>query len=367
MKLNLNPKIVCIADPNFGNRSYPYAYGCVPGVLERVCTSVLYLNPETATDESFRGAIQKFKPDLLFGFIQNRQQLAKIADFLKEYHPVPAINWSLEDPNGVIGPEDNYNMIEASASFDMWFSIDNKMIPFWRTKSAFMPPGFDDRVYYDAGLERYCDVSYVGHLGPKKVTEMYWPYMKELARFGKKAMLAIDRPMGLPLLPRPIERFIRSKKRRRFFQSLPIWRCQWENPKNEEEKAVIINRSKIHFGLNRVRGDWEDDLKAMLPDYPLDKHGLFYQLKGRLFQAVGAGAMALNEYCPELEDLFEIGKEIVTFEYGNMEEVKDKLAWYISHNAERQKIAQAGYDRGRKSHTFKKRIKQIFHIIRNRL
>jgi spore maturation protein CgeB len=191
--------------------------------------------------------------------------------------------------------------------------------------------------------------------------------MKELAGYGKKALLCIERPMGPPLLPRPLERFLRSKKRRRFFQKLPIWRCAWENPKDEKEKAVIINRSKIHFGMNRVRGHWEDNLKSILPDYPLDEHGLFYQLKMRPFQAVGAGAMALNEYCSELEDLFEIDKEIVTFEFGNVEELRDKLSWYITHDSERERIARAGYERGRKQHTFSARIKQILDIVRNRL
>ena len=28
--------------------------------------------------------------------------------------------------------------------------------------------------------------------------------------------------------------------------------------------------------------------------------------------------MALNEYCPELEDFFDIGKEIITFEFGEV-------------------------------------------------
>ncbi len=364
MKLPLNPQVVCIADPNFGNRPYPYSFGCVPATLERMGMSVFHLNAATATLESFRKDIGKFKPDLLFGFIQNRQQVVKIADFLNYYHPVPATNWSLEDPNSVVGPKDAYSTIEASASFDMWFCNDSKMVPFWRTKAAFMPPGFDDRVYYNAGLERCFDVSYIGQLGPKMVTKMYWPYMKEISVYGKKAMLAIDRPMGVPLLPRPLEHFIRSKKRRRFLQSLAIWRCRWENPKNEQEKAGIVSRSKIHSGLNRVRGDWEDDLKALLPEYPLDKHGLFYQLKGRLFHAVGAGAMALNEYCPELEDLFDVGREIVTFEFGNIEEFRDKLAWYVSHELERKTIALAGYRRGRKQHTFSARIKQIFDMIR---
>ena len=367
MKIPHNPKIMCIADPEFGSRGYPYAFGYVPDTIKKMGLPVCFFNPVTGTIESFKDNIQQFKPDLLFGFIQDRKYIAKIADFLKVYHPVPALNWSLEDPNSVFGPDDSHSMIESSASFDMWFCNDAKMVPFWRTKAAFMPPGFFEDIYYDAGLERCYDVSYIGQLGPQEVTEMYWPYMKELSMYGKKAMLAIDRPMGLPLLPRPLERFIRSKKRRRFLQSLPFWKCQWENPQNEQEKATIVNQSKINFGLSRVRGSWEKEMKARLPEYPFDKHGLFYQLKGRLFHAVGAGAMVLNEYCPELENMFDIGKEIVTFEFNNMDDFRNKLNWYVTHDTERQKIARAGYERGRKQHTFTERIKSILDITRKTL
>lgn len=367
MKLSSKPRIVYIADPDYGNRPYPYVFANIPNTLEAMSLRVLYINPATVTVESFRREIDEFKPELLFGFIQDRRQIVKIADFLKEYHPVAAINWYDEDPNGVVGTEIDDNVLEATSSFDMWFGIDSKMVPFWRTQAAYMPPGFDEFVFHDDDLERYYDVSYIGQLGPKCVTKMYWPYLQELGRFGKKAMMCIDRPMGPPLLPRPLECFLRSKKRRSFLQKLPIWRCKWENPKDEKEKAIIINRSKIHFGLNRVRGSWERALKTLLPDYPLDEHGLFYQLKMRPFQSVGAGAMALNEYCPELEDMFEIDKEIVTFEFGNFQELREKLSWYVSHDSEREKIARAGYERGQKQHTFAARIKQIFDIIRKRL
>lgn len=90
-------------------------------------------------------------------------------------------------------------------------------------------------------------------------------------------------------------------------------------------------------------------------------------MKMRPFQAVGCGALALNEYCPELENLFEIGREIVTFQYGNIEEFRDKLSWYVEHDKERQLIAQAGYERGRKQHTFTERVRQIFNIVRKTL
>ncbi|MFC1827754.1 hypothetical protein ACFLZQ_07495, partial [Thermodesulfobacteriota bacterium] len=313
MKLPVNPRILCISDPDFANKPYPYAFGCVPDKLELLGVPVFHLNPSQATLESFKDIINEFKPDLIFGFIQQLSQQRKIAQFLDEFHPVPAINWSLEDPNWVASTKLDYTMIDNSSSFDMWFCNDSKMVPFWKTKAAFMPPGFDDSVYYDLKIDRVFDVSYVGNISFEN-QNMYWPYLKALAASGKKVAMCINRPMGLPLLPKLFERQLRSNRYRHFLQSLPFWQCHWENPKNEQEKALLVNKSKIHWGMNRLKGDleWEMCLKDLLPEYPLDKHGLFYQLKGRVFHAVGVGAMVLNEYCPELEDFFEIGKEIIT-------------------------------------------------------
>jgi len=366
MKLPLNPRILCIADPDFANKPYPYTFGCVPDKIKDASSASLNINPASVTFELFKDNIINYKPDLILGFIQVLSQQKKIADFLGEFHPVPAINWSLEDPNFVVNPLVNYTMVDISSSFDMWFCNDSKMVPFWKTKAAFMPPGFDDSVYCDLKIDRVFDISYVGNIVYEN-EKLYWPYLKELAAYGKKTAMCINRPMGLPLLPKPLEQLLRSKRNRHFLQSLPFWQCHWENPNDEQEKALLVNKSKIHWGMNRVKGNWEKPLLEFIPEYPLDKHGLFYQLKGRIFHAVGAGAMALNEYCPELEDLFDIGKEIITFEFGEVEDMKEKLSWYLAHDDEREKIAVAGYERGRKQHTFSARINQIFNIVRKTL
>jgi spore maturation protein CgeB len=367
MRLPTHPRIMYVADPEYGSRRYPYVFSGIPDALNRMGLDISCLDPATATLDSFRRQVAAFKPELLVGFVQDRRQVVKMAGLLKEYHPVAAVNWFQEEPNGVASARDELDILEASASFDLWFGIDAKMLPFWRTKTAFLPPAFDDAVYYDMGRERDYAVSYIGKLGPQKTTRMYWPYMKAMARYGKSAMLCINRPMGLPLLPECFERVLRSRRRRRLLQSLPFWRCGWENPKDEMEKSLVINRSRIHVGLNRVRGDWEDELRTLLPEYPLDAHGLFYQLKGRLFQAVGAGAMALNEYCPELDELFEIDKEIVTFEFGDSAEFTEKLAWYLSHPKQREEIARAGYARARRDHTYSARIRQMLDHVRKEL
>jgi spore maturation protein CgeB len=62
--------------------------------------------------------------------------------------------------------------------------------------------------------------------------------------------------------------------------------------------------------------------------------------------------------------MFDIGREIVTYQFGNLEEVEDKLKYYVKHDGEREKIARAGYERGRKQHTFVARIQQIFERLR---
>jgi hypothetical protein len=367
VKLAGTSKILILSNAVEGAYKYQYAFDCAPRDITRLGYTARKIDAKTLTFETYKNIISEFDPDLIFGYLQQPAQVVKIASFLKEYHPVPAINWFLEDPNAVVCSETNTHILDATAQYDYWFSQDIRMQRFWKTKSSFMPPGFDDMAYTDLRLGKIYNVSYIGRLGPRPVTQMYWPYMKELARYGKKAMLCIDRPMGIPLLPGRMEKFIRSQKRRHFLQKMPFWKCGWTNPADENEKCRIINQSKIHFGMVRVRGQWETEFKNALPDYPLDKHGLFYQLKGRLFQGVASGAMALNEYCPELEELFEIGKEIVTFEYGDIDDVRQKLAWFLSHEAERKKIAQAGYERARKQHTFIERLKRIFDLIREKL
>jgi len=365
MKLPDRPRLLYLADPDFCN-PYPSPLAGMPKAIESLGIEHLYLNHRTLTFESFRDQIGSFKPDLIFCMIQTSDEVEKVGHFLDRYRPVPAVNWNLEDPNGIISKHGR-NLLDLSQHYDMWFGIDRKMLPYWKTKAAYLPQAFDESVFYDAGLQRDYAVSFIGQISHGPILEMYWPYMKELARYGKQAMLCIDRPMGPPLLPKCLEAFLRSKKRRVFLQRLPIWRCLWTNPQNEQEKAAIINRSRIHFGISRVRGNWEDPLKKLLPDYPLDPSGLFYQVKSRLFQAVGAGSMALTDSLPELEDMFEIGKEIVTFKFDDFEDLREKLAWYHAHPRECAKIAAAGYARARREHTYSARVRQLLDYARREL
>jgi hypothetical protein len=349
---------------------YPYTFAGIPDAAEAAGARVVRLDATFVTARQLRESIAQHRADIVLSFIQLPQVIAKVANALAGRMPVPVVNWFQEDPNGVFNTEVGVTGLQnAARAFDMWFTIDKRMLPFWGPTAVFLPPAFDEHAFRDEHLPRRYDVSFVGQLGHSLSTKMLWPYMQELERFGRKAMVCIERPLGIPLLPRPLERLVRTRRfgLRRILQKLPLWRCSWQNPADEREKARIIGESKIHFGISRVRGFWEEGLKQSIPDYPLCEDGLFYQVKGRLFQGAGAGAMVVSDYYPELEEMFEVGKEVIAFRFGDMGELHEKLVWFLSHDAEREKIAHAGFLRAQKEHTFVARIRQILKHVARRL
>ena len=93
-------------------------------------------------------------------------------------------------------------------------------------------------------------------------------------------------------------------------------------------------------------------------DYP-------YYFSDRLFESTGRGAFTIFPYIKGLEDNFEIGKEIVTYEFNNWDELKQKIDYYIEHDEEREKIRQAGHQRTKRDHTYLQRWNVILERVTN--
>lgn len=81
----------------------------------------------------------------------------------------------------------------------------------------------------------------------------------------------------------------------------------------------------------------------------------------RIFDILGCGGFLLTNYQQELEDLYEIGKDVEIFT--SKEELADKAAYYLSHEEERRMIARNGYEKTRALHTYETRISQMIRII----
>lgn len=84
-------------------------------------------------------------------------------------------------------------------------------------------------------------------------------------------------------------------------------------------------------------------------------------LNMRTFEIMGAGAFCLTSWIPTIEEVFEDGKHLVL--YRSLDEMIDKAKYYLKHDDEREKIAQAGYEEVMSKHTIDHRVAKILEAV----
>lgn len=77
----------------------------------------------------------------------------------------------------------------------------------------------------------------------------------------------------------------------------------------------------------------------------------------RVFETMGTGSFLLTNWVPTIEELFEDGKHLVL--YRTLDEAIEKATYYLKHDDERERIAQAGYEEVIKNHTIQNRVNVI--------
>jgi len=116
-------------------------------------------------------------------------------------------------------------------------------------------------------------------------------------------------------------------------------------PLSDEEMIKMYSRSRISLGFSACGETHKTDNPIL-------------QVRLRDFEAPMSGAFYMVEYMHELEEFFDIGKEIVCYHDGN--DLAEKAKYYLSHESEREKIRQAGYRRAVNEHTWQKRFSEAF-------
>lgn len=119
-----------------------------------------------------------------------------------------------------------------------------------------------------------------------------------------------------------------------------------------EEMVKYYCGSKIILVVNR---DYE----------PSNDTKLESTTPGRVFQETATRRMVLVDNSrPEIFDYFEDGKEIVTFDPNDGDDLRNKVLYYLEHEEEREAIAHNGYVRTMRENTWKKRIKGFLKFIK---
>lgn len=84
----------------------------------------------------------------------------------------------------------------------------------------------------------------------------------------------------------------------------------------------------------------------------------------RIFEGAGAGALVLTHRIKDngFSEIFEEGKHLVVYD-DIINEMKDKIGYYLTHVKKRTYIAKNGFDYVNENHAFRHRVKEIFKIM----
>jgi len=115
-------------------------------------------------------------------------------------------------------------------------------------------------------------------------------------------------------------------------------------PLSAEEMVRMYSRSRINLGFGGVMG-----------------HRETYCLKGRDFEIPMSGGLYLTEHHPELERVYAVGEEIVT--YSGFDDLLGKIRRLLADPAEAERIRSRGYGRALRDHTWEMRFGKVFRLL----
>jgi spore maturation protein CgeB len=122
-------------------------------------------------------------------------------------------------------------------------------------------------------------------------------------------------------------------------------------PVDDAAYVRLFSRSRVNLGF-LVLGDTHRTLRPLR------------QVRLREFEATMAGGFYLTGWLPELEQLYELGREIET--YRSPAELVDKCRFYLKDDAARERIRRAGHARARRDHTWTRRFETLFEELKRR-
>jgi|WetSurMetagenome_2_1015567.scaffolds.fasta_scaffold04467_5 spore maturation protein CgeB len=287
--------------------------GIYPRILKKISRACFYRN----MNARLKRLADTFRPDLfftIFGFDHDKAAV----EYIRAKGAVTAC-WWLNDPFQI-----KRSLAQAS-SYDYYFTNSSFTLKEYAesgVKNAFfLPVGAFPAVHRklpDTG--KPYDICFAGDWGPMRE--------KMLLSLAGDFRLSIWGPWG--------KKLDKSSMLRKY-----IVRDGFFTP---EEMAVIFNSSKIILNIHSWFGNWN------------------YGLNPRVFEANGCGTFQLSDFKEEIPELYEPDREIVL--YNNMDELKERAAFYLGTDAGREDIAGQGYARTLKDHTYEHRLREMFDIMR---
>ncbi len=137
---------------------------------------------------------------------------------------------------------------------------------------------------------------------------------------------------------------------------LKIW-GRWHNPSPNlkkcycrkdvygQEAVKIYNASKIILGIHSL----------------LDDQNEIYNVTPRVFEVPASGGFLLTNLSLQIGEFYRLGEEMVV--YNGIDDLKRLISYYLSHEQERDLVAQKACLRAHAEHSYQKRLEIILNTI----
>jgi spore maturation protein CgeB len=133
-------------------------------------------------------------------------------------------------------------------------------------------------------------------------------------------------------------------------------------------RLSVFSASDLSEIPNIIEKGYVDYIEEMPKVFKLSKINLNMSLRSittgipqRVFDIMAAGGFVISNYQLEIEELFEIGKEIVV--YDTLKDLKEKIRYYLEHEEEREQIAYNGYLKVKNTHSLDNKLKDMLNQI----
>lgn len=360
-------------------------------------------NEEMAHSDFVRQLLEEiisFKPDALLTLNHLGVDREGVLMDLLNRLELPFISWFLDNPHLVL-----YSYQGLTSPFLHIFTWDKDNIQSLKAKGFdnvyYLPLGTDIMRFNPQNREKAVpsgwksDVSFVGNSMIDKVQKRWEASTMPENLYGEFLSLS-EAFIASP--ERIVENYLQNEGAKRF----PQIYSRYLNLETEEklafETAITWEATRL-YRLNCVKqtldfaplllGDegWKvfladekrkwswhppvayyDELPYFYPHSLINFNCTSMQMKGasnqRILDVPACGAFVLTDYREQMEDMFDIGKEIIC--YRNTGEIPELIRYYLTHDKERAEVAEKGRKRVAACHTWTHRMQEIIKVMKER-
>lgn len=160
-----------------------------------------------------------------------------------------------------------------------------------------------------------------------------------------------------------------TKKHDVIFVGSKQYHAEWEyRPKLIGWLETTYKNRFAHYGsggIKHVRGSSLNKLysstKVVVGDSLCINFDYPHYWSDRVYETLGRGGFLIHPYIKGMEEEFTDKEHLVFYEYGNFEQLKELIDYYLEHAEEREKIRKAGHEHVKNNYTYKHRWEQILN------